>query len=430
VGYIPWWGEGDTIERLACIINIINWFRCDPFIKGRRVKVINKNRGTLTMKSDLDLCGKFLIEVEAKSNPSKWLETLLINIIKVTLRIKVLLLFVVFVLTYASITEAQIAREVAQKTLPSVVLLMMQDANGQLVSLGSGFFVRDDIIATNLHVIKNAVKGYVKPVGLNTKYQIKGIVGIDKSQDLVILLINGIKSPLLNIGDCKTQKVGDAIYVAGNPLGLEGTFSQGIISGIRQVGPDFLFQITAPISPGSSGGPLLNEKGEVIGVAVAAFKGGQNLNFAIPSSYLISLLSNPLSDPKPIAQIREGRPLKQKKGIVNTLTEDTDKVILGHHLIWDDIYSSKQYKAITGNFTFSIINKMDKPIKNIYCLIVFRDKSRSVVDSKLIEYSGVIPPGAAKRLNGKVDRSVQDMADDYTNPHPVEFRILQFEIEE
>ena len=69
----------------------------------------------------------------------------------------------------------------------------------------------------------------------------------------------------------------------GNPQGLEGTFSQGIVSSIRVLGADKILQITAPISPGSSGGPVLNEKGQVIGVSVATFRGGQNLNFAIPS---------------------------------------------------------------------------------------------------------------------------------------------------
>ena len=211
------------------------------------------------MKFDLDLCLKNLMEMEAKSNPFKWLEGQVGNITKATSRIGAMLIFLFIVLFSISTAEAQTAREVAQKTLPSVVLLMMLDANSPSVSLGSGFFVRDDIVATNLHVIGEAVKGYAKLVGQNTKYEINGIVGIDKSRDLVILSIKGLKSPFLPIGDCKSPKVGDAVYVAGNPLGLEGTFSQGIISGIRQVGPDFLFQITAPISPGSSGGPLLNE---------------------------------------------------------------------------------------------------------------------------------------------------------------------------
>jgi len=376
------------------------------------------------MKIDLDLCREIFMEVETKSNPFKWPEGQRGNITKATSRLRAMLISLFLVLFSVLSTEAQTARDVAQKTLPSVVLLMMLDANSQPVSLGSGFFVRDDIVATNLHVIGKAVKGYAKLVGQNTKYEINGIVGIDKSRDLVILSIKGIKSSLLPIGDCKSQKVGDAVYVAGNPLGLEGTFSQGIISGIRQIGPDFLFQITAPISPGSSGGPLLNEKGEVIGVAVATFKGGQNLNFAIPSSYLISLLSNP----KPIMQIREGRQLKQAKSIIKTIIGDSNKAVLVAQPTWDD-YGN----PLTGKYTFSIVNKMDKPIKNIYCLNVFRDIHGNPVDYELVEYRGIIPPGAAKRLHGQVDKSIRPISaisPALANPYGMKSRILQFEFEE
>jgi len=89
---------------------------------------------------------------------------------------------------------------------------------------------------------------------------------------------------------------GDEIYVIGNPEGLEGTFSKGVISGIRSIDGRSYFQITAPISPGSSGGPVLNASGEVIGVAVASWRTGQNLNFAIPVFYVRSLLSRRASN--------------------------------------------------------------------------------------------------------------------------------------
>jgi len=166
----------------------------------------------------------------------------------------------------------------------------MEDANSQPVSLGSGFFVKDDIVATNLHMIEGAARGYAKIVGQKPKYEIVGIVGIDTQRDLALLKITGVRAPSLTFGDINQVAVGDEVYAIGNPQGLEGTFSQGIVSSIRQVGSDILFQITAPISPGSSGGPVLNAQGKVIGIAVATFKGGQNLNFAIPATYLATFL--------------------------------------------------------------------------------------------------------------------------------------------
>jgi len=155
----------------------------------------------------------------------------------------------------------------------------MEDANGQSISLGSGFFVRDGEIASNLHVVEGAARGYAKLVGEKTKYDIEGITAVDPERDLVILKISGGRSERLALGDSDIVQVGESVYAVGNPQGLEGTFSQGIVSSIREVGTDKLLQITAPISPGSSGGPVLNGKGEVIGVSVATFSGGQNLNF-------------------------------------------------------------------------------------------------------------------------------------------------------
>ena len=94
----------------------------------------------------------------------------------------------------------------------------------------------------------------------------------------------------LPLGDSETVRIGETVYVAGNPRGLEGTFSDGIISSIRKGYTRKRLQMTAPISPGSSGGPVLNANGEVIGVSFMTIDGGQNLNFAIPSRYLKVLL--------------------------------------------------------------------------------------------------------------------------------------------
>jgi S1-C subfamily serine protease len=168
----------------------------------------------------------------------------------------------------------------------------MEDANGRRVATASGFFIREDLVATNFHVISAGVRGQVKVVGASTAYSIAGVVNADKAKDLAVLRIVGGKAPSLPLASDSDARVGDKIYAVGNPLGLEGTFSDGIISGIRRDGSRRIIQITAPISPGSSGGPILNEKGLVIGIAVATLSEGQNLNFAIPVSDLGPLLSS------------------------------------------------------------------------------------------------------------------------------------------
>ena len=199
---------------------------------------------------------------------------------------RALLCGAILMLVGARAVHAQTAQQIAKRAFGSTVLLVLEDASGQPRSLGSGFFVLDDEIATNLHVVEGAATGYAKLVGQKTKYDLEGITAVDAERDLVVLKISAPGAHALSLGDSDSVQVGDSVYAVGNPQGLEGTFSQGIVSSIREVGEDTLLQITAAISPGSSGGPVLNGKGEVIGVSVATFKGGQNLNFAIPSEYL------------------------------------------------------------------------------------------------------------------------------------------------
>ena len=168
----------------------------------------------------------------------------------------------------------------------------MEDVNGELLGLGSGFFVQTNQIATNLHVIKGAAQGTAKRVGQQTEYTIEGFTVMDKKSDLVILQVSGSDVQPLLLGDSDTVEIGEPVYVAGNPKGfLEGTFSDGIISAVRGDSTGKLFQMTAPISSGSSGGPVLNGRGEVIGVSVATLRDGQNLNFAIPSNSLKVLIA-------------------------------------------------------------------------------------------------------------------------------------------
>jgi S1-C subfamily serine protease len=319
-----------------------------------------------------------------------------------------------------SSVNGQSARVIAQKTFPSVVLIVMQDANGQAVSLGSGFFVRDGILATNLHVIEGAARGYAKLVGQETKYAIDGIAAVDGPRDLDLLAATGARAPSLSLGDTSQVAVGDEVYVVGNPQGLEGTFSQGIVSGIRQVGSDNLLQITAPISPGSSGGPVLNGNGEVVGVAVATFKVGQNLNFAIPASYLKSLLSNGLHV-KPLALSTRTSGVKAKS-ILSNIGGRSVSGVSGTHFAWGDLGPGGWF------FTFSLLNQLAKPIEKVRYLVIFYDRFGKPVDSyapRDVDIDvGVIPAGLAKRVVGRIEESVRPLT------ARVEIRVLDFRIPE
>ena len=192
----------------------------------------------------------------------------------------------------SQVKKPQLAvREIAQRSLPSVVALVMDTGRPGEKSYGSGFFVSSDVVATNFHVVEGTIGGYAKIVGQEAQYDVLGFVALDTSHDLALLkLKSGFARPL-PVGDSNAVAIGDEIFAVGNPKGLEGTFSQGIVSSIRRQGADSLIQITAPISPGSSGGPVVNQNGDVIGVAVGSVRDGQALNFAIPIQYLKPLLN-------------------------------------------------------------------------------------------------------------------------------------------
>ena len=206
----------------------------------------------------------------------------------------------------ATLAPAQTVPQIAEKALAATVYLEMKDSTGKTLGFGSGFFVKPNLIATNYHVIAGASSGTAKLMGRYTTYKIEGFTATEKYNDLALLKVSASGIKPLPLGNSDAVKIGETVYVAGNPKGLEGTFSDGIISGRHGGHAKGRLQMTAPISPGSSGGPVLNTKGEVIGVSVAAHRDldAQNLNFAIPSNYLKTLLT--LSKPaKPLSQANQ-----------------------------------------------------------------------------------------------------------------------------
>ncbi len=123
------------------------------------------------------------------------------------------------------------------------------------------------------------------------EYPVEGVIAKDADADIVKIVANipDANTPFLNLSEIVPSE-GEDIVVIGNPLGLESTVSAGIVSAVRDI-PAFgkILQITAPVSPGSSGSPVVNMKCEVIGIATLVLKEGQNLNFAIPSDKIIAL---------------------------------------------------------------------------------------------------------------------------------------------
>jgi len=211
-----------------------------------------------------------------------------------------------------------------KKIKPSVVIIFAYDNKGEFLKLGSGFFIsQSGNIITNYHVLQGASSAEVKTSDGKT-YPITYIVAEDEQNDIIRLSVNIPSQYVYPLSLSKTiPEVGERIIVYGSPLGLEKTVSDGIVSAIREVpGYGKLIQITAPISPGSSGSPVLNMQGEVIGIATFQVVEGQNLNFAIPSERIVRLTLTE-EKKKSITEELFGQDSKEKK--VSSCSEASNK---------------------------------------------------------------------------------------------------------
>lgn len=181
------------------------------------------------------------------------------------------------------------AKEIARQK-SAVVHVKIFDDKGDLIASGSGFNIQENgVIATNFHVISGAVT--IKcTFDNNSTYEVDYVLNYNESKDIALLhLKDGKNLPVLRLSDSDGIELAEDVLAIGNPMELQNTVSDGIVSGKRKFfGIDFI-QTTASISPGSSGGPLFNMSGNVIGITSMTLSGAQNINFAIPINYVKEL---------------------------------------------------------------------------------------------------------------------------------------------
>jgi hypothetical protein len=188
--------------------------------------------------------------------------------------------------------------QVVKGTVDSVVLVVVSDQSGKVFAQGSGFIASaDGKVVTNHHVIAGAYSATVK-LNNGAFFPVEGVIADDVEHDIAVLKVSGKNLPFLNLADSDALAVGDHVVAIGSPLGLENSVSDGIVSGFREESGKHWIQTTAPISHGNSGGPLLTMDQKVAGLMTWKFAGGENLNFAVPSKLLSTLLTN--SDVHPL----------------------------------------------------------------------------------------------------------------------------------
>ena len=328
-------------------------------------------------------------------------------------------LLILIVLFSTSFAFGQSATEIAKNAIQSTVSIIALDNNTQPLGFGSGFIIGKDLVATNVHVVEGCSSAYAMVNGQQKKFKVEGYLSIDRGNDLVILKVSGLEQSELILSGEELPEIGEKIYAIGNPKGFSGTFSEGIISGIRNFEKNQVLQITAPISPGSSGGPVLKTNGEVIGIAFATFSEGQNINFAIPVKYLFSLKNN-LGTLTPISTIKKA-PNTTKS---NTLKPNIKDGLSIRNLTWGCFFDH--------SFNFSIKNNLPVSVSCVKVLILVYDTAGIIVNYYEETYfcsfskDNGIKPFLAKTTYC----NNYPFEDSYKKGYKIKARILDFTIED
>jgi S1-C subfamily serine protease len=235
----------------------------------------------------------------------------------------------VLVLLLTSAVRAQESLPALVKRVkPAVVAIATFDANGEAVMTGSGFFLRTGQVVTNLHVIRGSVRAEIKTLdGKGKVFPVNGVLAVDEEGDLALLSVDMPPQPARTTElASELPEEGETIFVIGNPLKLEGSVSDGIVSAVREVPNSYrIIQITAPISHGNSGSPVFNLRGQVLGVVTVKVTNGQNINLAIAAARVGELRAGKL---RPLSELA----LKSKGDVAESLYRSgLDSLWLGNY---------------------------------------------------------------------------------------------------
>ncbi len=309
--------------------------------------------------------------------------------------------------------EAHVASKIGmEKMIPNEITA--QDENGKPLAFGSGFVIDDKgHIASNLHVIAGASSAVVHFANKQDEHTVRSVSAVNEDRDLVILKIDQTLAAL-PLGNSAQLQIGDKVLAIGNPEGLEGTVSEGIVSAFRKLTDSArLVQITTPVSPGSSGGPVIDRDGKVIGLACASVLSGQNLNFAIPIEDLRALIGKGLKE-QPLSSLKLAS--TSAKPVISAKSEQVRAL--------DFHFGGSGYDFT--DVLFSIQNKLDRDIRNVRVLIVWKHGNENV-DYSAYLIRDTIPANQARQISKGDKRDVARFLLS-TREYGYEARVLDYEI--
>ena len=323
----------------------------------------------------------------------------------------------VFATLLPSLVHAQSkTTELFRKYKSSVLVVLAFDKSGMPNSVGSGFYFEDDLIATNAHVVKDASRVLLRTIGSDSPFEALEIAHISYGLDLALLRVSrrGVPIP---VSSAAGLEVGEKVVAIGNPRGLEGTVSEGIVSAIRNVEEFKMLQITAPISPGSSGGPVFSDIGTVIGVATSTLRDSQNINFAVPASYLRTL---------------KGTGKNWEPLTANTKSPESSRSVVS-------ITQAKQSQLCSSFVPVTITNNSASAVSSIRFLAILKSRSTGAPIDYVHQQITEFPYLSQEKLMLKskaqivparlaVPKTLKFEADMCPEIHLVEFRVLDFEV--
>lgn len=204
-----------------------------------------------------------------------------------TLRAVVSAASLLLVVVSSALADELKSQDIYKQSLPSVMTLKVLKSNGDNV-LGTSFMaVKEGMAVTAWHVVRDA-KTVTAKFSDGQEFESSGLVDKDEKRDLALIRVKVFGKALLPVATTAPD-VGSAAYVIGAPEGLEFSITSGLLSQIQAANGINHYQFSCPASPGNSGGPLINAQGQVTGVVSFQFREGQNLNFAVPSTYVLGL---------------------------------------------------------------------------------------------------------------------------------------------
>jgi hypothetical protein len=319
----------------------------------------------------------------------------------------------------ATMTSEQVINRVS----PSVVLILAGQGAGRLEASGSGVIVRENgVLLTAYHLIKNAREVQVR-LKNGEVYDKVELLGFDERRDVAALRIAAKGLPALPTA---SAEAGQRVYVVSNPAGLNWSAADGLLSAIRLAddihgaGNGYqLLQFTAPVSPGSSGGVLVDVQARILGVVIAS-RNGQNLNFAVPINSIIGLADlttgtplgagNNLRLPAPetppssvaVASTNLAERMREIKTIyVRTNTSYFEPVQLQNELRKRPEFAAWQLLIVDDVKVADAVIEVDRPLFTFTFTFTLTDKKTSVLmaSGKVTAWDGnAAASGLAKEL--------------------------------